>query len=86
MSTMLERKVLTDIATIANLDPENIEATDVLRDLGIDHFGFIALAGSLRSCIRFFNPEATLLTPEVEASGLTVGGLIALVKQRSGKN
>ena len=78
----VSRKVIADVALYARLPPESLAESDVLRDLGIDHFGFLAIASSLRTFIQFANPAATLRVREVEKNGLTLGGLIAIVKER----
>jgi hypothetical protein len=78
----IKARVVHDAAKAANLSPSSVTLTDVLADLGIDHFGFVFLAGSLRAYIQHTAPTNSLRVDEVEKDGLTVAQLRDLVARR----
>ena len=75
----IEARVIHDVAKAANLKPKNVHLDDVLADLGIDHPGFVFIAGSLRAYIQHTSPNNSLRVDEVEKAGLTVAQLRDLV-------
>jgi hypothetical protein len=78
----IETRVIHDVAKAANLKPSSVKLTDILADLGIDHVGFVFLAGSLRAYIQHTAPKNSLRVDEVEKDGLTVAQLRDLVALR----
>ena len=82
----VRKEVVRQISTHTDLSPKKIQGSHELKKspLHFDDIGLKFLAASLRGYVKQYNPEATVKSPEVRKSGLTVDGFVELIQKKVG--